>query len=151
MAGLTTIATVALAGLDLLQRAAAARTGAAQARLARDAQEAATRARLGQLEADRDAAARARAERLRRNLAAARARLGARGIAGDEGSGAALLQGLAADSATAGAEESARYARRIDALLRDAAYDRERDLLSRADRRARERLGLLRSGARLLG
>lgn len=148
MAALTPIATLALAGADLLQRVATMQAGARQARLARAAQEAATRSRLDQLRADRDAAERERRERLRQTLAAARARLGGAGIASDGGSGAALLRGLAAESEAEGQEDSARRRRRIDDLLRNAAYGREIDLLERSQAQARQRLGLLRGALR---
>ncbi|MFL1463126.1 hypothetical protein ACI6QG_13035 [Roseococcus sp. DSY-14] len=105
MGALTSLATLAGAGASLY---AASRTqqaqqaqNRAQVQLAQQQQQ----AQQGQLALQQEAERRARAEQLARTIAAARARLGAGGVAAGEGSGAALEAGLRADAA-AGQQDS---------------------------------------------
>ncbi len=70
-------------------------------------------ARRQEEQMEQQSRARERAERLRRTIAAARTRLAAGGVNPDEGSGAALAQGLARDAAAAQAEDDALYALRL--------------------------------------
>lgn len=70
-------------------------------------------ARRQEQQMEQQSKARERAERLRRTIAAARTRLAAGGVNPDEGSGAALTQGLARDAAAAQAEDDAVYALRL--------------------------------------
>ncbi len=70
-------------------------------------------ARRQELELTQQSKARERAEQLRRTIAATRARLAASGLKPDEGSAAALAQGLGTDAAAAQAEDDALYAVRL--------------------------------------
>lgn len=105
MGALTSLATLAGAGVSLYaaNRSQQLQQGQQQAQLAITQQQ--QRAQQEQLALQQQAERRARSEQLARTIAAARARLGAGGVAVGDGSAAALDAGLRADAA-AGQQDS---------------------------------------------
>lgn len=122
-------------------------TESRRADLEAEAHDQATRAAATDIEARRQEAERERRERLRRALAHTRARLAGQGVAAGTGSGAALLEGLARESAAAGAAEDAAFGRRLAGIEQDRALAQRRSLLERQERERRRRLEDLRSFA----
>lgn len=112
-----------------------------------DARDAASRAAAEDVEARRQEAERERRERLRRALAHTRARLAGQGVASGTGSGAALLAGVARESAAGGAAEDAAFGRRLADIERDRAHASRMSLLDRQENDRRRRLADLRAFA----
>lgn len=150
MGGFTpTIAMAALqTGLQLVQAKQQARAGNAAAASAAQFQ----RQQAEQAQAIRE---RDRRERLRRVLASQRARFGAHGIgggigtgvgAGGGGSAEAVLTGLANDTERAIADERERLGLSFQALERDLAERRRRNLLELSNARRRLAFGALETG-----
>lgn len=147
MAALASIATL---GLNLVAAQQTARAQERQNLAQLAANDVAANAQIAELKRGGAIEEERRQSLLRQELAARRARFAGRGISPTEGSAAAVLGGLVAES-EAGSEE--------DAFLRDAQirdlenrrFARGRiDLLQAADARARGRLGTLRAGLPLL-
>jgi hypothetical protein len=111
MAQLASLATVISTGANLYATGRQVASQQAAQRAARD-QEA---TRQEQLRIAQDSDARARQEQVRRTIASVRARLAAGGVRPDEGSGAAVTDGLAEDARAAQAESDAIFASRLAA------------------------------------
>jgi hypothetical protein len=111
MAQLASIATLIGAGASVYGNIRHGRQMQAEAAAAR----AAAAERNRQLALQQQAEARARRETLARTIASVRARLSASGLRADEGSGAALQAGLAADAAAAQTESDALFRSRLAA------------------------------------
>ncbi|MCX7685311.1 MAG: hypothetical protein N2Z67_08595 [Acetobacteraceae bacterium] len=111
MAQLASLATLIGAGASIYGNIRQGQAMRAQAAAARAAAEERNR----QLAIQNEAEARARRETLARTIAATRARLAAGGVRADEGSGAALIAGLAADAAAAQNESDALFRSRLAA------------------------------------
>ncbi|MCS6890082.1 MAG: hypothetical protein RMK64_11210 [Rhodovarius sp.] len=115
MAALASIATLIGAGAGLIAQARQAQAQAAMQRAQAEQQREAERARQEQLAAQQQAEARARAAMLARTVATTRARLAASGLSPDDGSGAALTAGLAAEAAAARADDDRIFRARLAA------------------------------------
>jgi hypothetical protein len=111
MAQLASIATLIGAGASVYGNIRQGQQMQAQASAARAAAEERNR----QLAIQQQAEARARRDTLARTIASVRARLSASGVRADDGSGAALQAGLAADAAAAQNESDAMFRSRLAA------------------------------------
>ncbi|MCB9928877.1 MAG: hypothetical protein H6844_05615 [Alphaproteobacteria bacterium] len=138
-------------GLNLLQRSQDLQAAEAEARRRARTAEADAQLRLDDLRAQQAADSAQRRDALRRAQARAQALLGARGAGTGSGSGAAVLQGLAAETARDAAFADQEFALKADGILQGADSARERDLLALADRRRRAQLDSLRDGLGLTG
>jgi len=121
---------LALLGLDIAGKLVAGR----QANVAAAQQDAAARSRIEAEKAAQAATERRRREALRRTMASARAGFGGRGVGSADGSGAALLAGLASEADAESIEERGAHLRRVADLQRDIAYGRRINLLDRTGR-----------------
>ncbi|MCU0888973.1 MAG: hypothetical protein MUF65_04610 [Rubritepida sp.] len=99
MAALTSLATLASAGVGLYAQQRSAQQGRAAQQAQLDIQRQQEVARQQQLAVQQQADTRARGEQLARTAAATRARLAAGGLSVNDGSAAAVQEGLAADAA----------------------------------------------------
>lgn len=133
-------------GLNLLQRSQELQAAEAEARRRRETNQADAALRLEDLRANQAAESAKRRDALRRAQARTRALLGARGTGTASGSGVAVLQGLAAETARDAAFAEEEFALRADGIRLGADSARERDLLRLADRRRRLQLDSLRDG-----
>ncbi|MGG5812466.1 hypothetical protein [Falsiroseomonas sp. CW058] len=115
MAQLAPIAAVLGAGATLYGAARQAQSQKAVAQQQADGARAQEAARAAQAAVQQAADTRARDARLAGTIASARARLAAGGVAPDEGSGVALVSGLARDAAAAQADNDAVAAARLSA------------------------------------
>lgn len=110
MGALSSLASLAGAGVGLYAQAQAQRQSAATQRAQAEIQQKQQSAQMERMALQQGADRRARQEQLARTVAAARARLGGSGVSVDDGSAAAVDAGLGADAA-AGLQDS-------DALFR---------------------------------
>ena len=107
MAALTSLATLASAGVGLYAQNRASQQQAATQRAQLDINRQQEGVRQQQLTLQQQAESRARGEQVARTVAAARARIAGGGLAVNDGSAAAVTQGLRADAA-AGEQPSTR-------------------------------------------
>lgn len=115
MAQLIPIAAVIGAGASVYGTVRQAQAQSANAKAQRQQQAAELQARQQQLLAQQQAEARTRQDRLDRTLAATRARLAAAGVSPDQGSAAAITEGLRSDAAEAAADSGDAFAARMAA------------------------------------
>ncbi|WP_137125554.1 hypothetical protein [Roseomonas sp. HF4] len=115
MAQLASIASLVGTGLGVYGQVRTAQQQRASSRVQEENLRQQQAAQQAQADAQSAARARERQQGLARTIAAARARLGAGGVAPDEGSAAALAAGLTRDAAQDAAEEAAVTSARLAA------------------------------------
>ena len=113
MAALTSLATLAGAGASLYAQNRAQQQQRAMQRAQLDIAQQAEQARQQQLALQHVGDTRARGEQLACTIASARARMAAGGLAVDDGSAAAVTQGLAQDAAAGAADSDALFRARL--------------------------------------
>ncbi|KAA2214358.1 hypothetical protein [Teichococcus oryzae] len=113
MAQLAPIATLVGTGASLYGTVRQGQAQAAQAKAQQQQEAASLSARQQQLAAAQQAEARGRQDQLDRTVASTRARLAASGVSPDQGSAAAITEGLRQDAAEAAASSSESYAARM--------------------------------------
>ncbi|MCE2510394.1 MAG: hypothetical protein J4G10_05390 [Alphaproteobacteria bacterium] len=143
MAALATIATL---GLNVLSAQQTARAQERQNLAQHAANDAAAQARIAELRRLGEVEELRREDALRQELAARRARFAGRGVSPTEGSAAAVLGGLAAESKQASLEDA--YLRNAEIRdIQNARLSQGRiNLLQAADAQARGRLRALQRG-----
>jgi len=113
MAALSSLATLASAGVGLYAQNRASQQQAATQRAQLEVNRQQEQARQQQLTLQQQAEARARGEQVARTVAAARARLGAGGLDVNDGSAATVTQGLRADAAASQADSDTIFRARL--------------------------------------
>jgi len=113
MAALTSLATLASAGVGLYAQNRTNQQQAATQRAQLDINRQQEGVRQQQLTLQQQAEQRARGEQVARTVAAARARLAGGGLAANDGSAAAVTQGLRADAAAGQADSDAIFRARL--------------------------------------
>ncbi len=113
MAALSSLATLASAGVGLYAQNRTTQQQSANQRAQAEVARQQDAARQQQLTLQQQAEARARGEQVARTVAAARARLAGGGLAVNDGSAASITQGLRADAAASQADSDAIFRTRI--------------------------------------
>lgn len=113
MAALSSLATLASTGVGLYAQNRSAQQQAATQRAQAEITRQQDAARQQQLTLQQQAEARARGEQVARTVASARARLAGGGLAVNDGSAAAVSQGLRADAAAGQADSDALFRARL--------------------------------------
>lgn len=113
MAALSSIATLASAGVGLYAQNRASQQAASTQRAQAGIAQQQEGARQQQLTLQQQAEARARGEQVARTVASTRARLAAGGLSVDDGSAATVTEGLQADGAAGQADSDALFRARI--------------------------------------
>lgn len=115
MAALGSLATLASAGVGLYAQTRAQQQNAAMQRAQAELTQQQEAARQQQLTVQQQVDRRARGEQVARTVASVRARLAAGGLSVDDGSAAAVAQGLKADAAAGQADSDALFSARLAA------------------------------------
>lgn len=113
MAAMSSLATLASAGIGLYAQNRAAQQQKSMQRAQVDVTHQQDQTRQQQLTLQQQAEARARGEQVARTVASARARLAGGGIASNEGSAATVAEGLQADAAAGQADSDALFRARL--------------------------------------
>lgn len=113
MAAISSLATLASAGIGIYAQQRAAQQQKAMQRAQVQVSQQQDVGRQQQLTLQQQAEARARGEQVARTIAAARARLAGGGLAVNDGSAAAVTQGLRADAARSAADDDALFRARL--------------------------------------
>ena len=113
MAAITSLATLATAGVGIYAQNRAARQQNATQRAQLEVNRQQEMARQQQMTLQQQADTRVRAEQVARTIAAARARLAGGGLAANDGSAATVTEGLRADAAAGQAEDEALFRARL--------------------------------------
>jgi hypothetical protein len=143
------LVTGASVGLNLLQRSQELRATEAAARQSARNSAAQADLRLEDLRTQQAEEAAKRRDTLRCAQARAPASLAARGVGAGGGSGAAVLQGLAAETARDAAFAAEEFDLRAENIRLGLDTARERDLLRLSEQRRRAQLETLRQGLSL--
>ncbi len=143
------VLTGASVGLNLLQRSQELNAAEAAAKQSARANEAQADLRLEDLRTQQAEEAAKRRDALRRAQARARATLSGRGVGAAGGSGAAVLQGLAAETARDAEFSGQEFDLRAENIRLGLDTSRQRDLLRLSETRRRAQLDTLRQGLSL--